>query len=356
MKHPISTLLAATVALLAFGATALAAPPMEGLPKKSEVLMGLNIKASRGTLAFKELVKLARNNQDVAEVIENIKKDAGLDLEKDLDYVVMAFPSAKATNRPSAANVPFTAVARGTFDRAKIEKVLADAQQKDKVETEKLGKFSVYVIDHTTFGFLDDDTMLFSVGPTGYRQTVWKNAHKKSRSISQNKTLQNLLGEVDPAKSFWLVADTTSLNPPKAVAPSKKKTKGKSKAGDPQPEEPPADPRMDSISLTVDLSAGLTLDALAHLASEDDARVAQEGLQKDLKAASDNFLVKMMGAGPLLANMKLDQAKSDLKISTSMNKGEFSTMLKALVQAASDPRMPQPGAAPKAAPGTPADK
>ena len=114
--------------------------------------------------------------------------------------------------------------------------------------------------------------------------------------MHKNKALQDLLKEVDPTKSFWLVADTGSLNPP---APAKGKD---AKEGE-------ATPRMESISMTVDLSSGLGLDALAHLASEADARVAYQGLQTDLQAAADNFLVKMLGAAPLLGNMKLAQDK-----------------------------------------------
>jgi predicted lactoylglutathione lyase/ferritin-like protein len=351
-RAALSLIAAALVASFTLTSTpAEAKPPsLDGLPQKSEMLLGIDVAQSRGTPVFDKMVAMLEKDSDGKRVLDTIEKQAGIDITKDIDYIVMSFPNAQATSQGQQTSM--AAVVTGRFDRKKIEKLLSEQKEKKKLTTSKKGKHVVYTTTgekpQMAFGFVDKGRVLVAIGDDAFRGAAWKSASsKKSASVTKNKTMKKLMGQVDTRRNMWLVADTSSMSPtqvpedPKEAAEIQqaKAEVAKAKGAVPEKVEKKAgqnikmiSTKMNSVLISLDINKGLNMDALAHLSNEKGARSIGESLEMDIEKNKKNPMFMMLGAAPLLQKMKVGNTGKKLEVTTSMTAKELATLMTMLEQ------------------------
>lgn len=325
-------------------------PGLEHLPKKCDVLMGVNVANSRGTVLFKELLKTMKDSPEGKAFYEGLKREVGLDLAKDIDYLVMAFPNA-ASGQTNPNRMPFSVLARGKIDNTKVQKLLEKGVQEKRITLKKIGKRSSYELqDGLQFALVGKDSVLLTSGSKKFRASTIRNAGKTSASVKKNKVITGLLKQVNTSRSIWMVADTSKLGP----ATKKKKTKKTTTTKDPDPAgASPAnalqDGSMDHLLMSVDLSSGMALNASAKMDSAETATAASTELKAQIEKAKGNPFVNIFQATPLFDRAAINTKKTEVTLTSSMTSKEFETFLTTLFRMAAQPKAvpSQPKATPR---------
>lgn len=279
------------------------------LPQQSQLVVGLNIEKLRKSKYYKEALTWARKGSNGGAFLDVLENDAQIDLSKDLSSVAVSIPDTKVDKSGQQKN--FTVAVSGSFDKAKL---MAAIKKKDgSIKETKKGKTTIYSTGEVQFAFPKDGVLWLSAGPDSYRQSAWKAVGSSKHSVRSNKVFKRLLGKVNTSRGFWMLGDTSQLD-----------TK-KMKADTPQPK---------SIALSMDIDNGLDLSMLAELPSEDDAKSAVKQVEQLKQQGGQAAMLSILGAAPLVSNLKAKQKGVDLHATTSMTASEFDAMVQRLKQLA----------------------
>jgi hypothetical protein len=174
-------------------------------PADSRILLGLHVKRARGTAAFNESIKLARQDEFGQQVLKFFEEELSFDISKQLNSVAFALPVKNLSKNSHT----FTMIAGGEFDPKQVDALLA--RRKD-IKSRKEGALTVLELGmDAEFALLNDTTAVFVVGSKKYRAAAWKVARKKGASIQKHPELNALLAKVADAPHGWLIADTKEL-------------------------------------------------------------------------------------------------------------------------------------------------
>jgi hypothetical protein len=278
------------------------------VPAKTQLLIGLNINKLTSSKYYEQALNWARANSQDDDFFEVLEEDANLDLSKDLTAMVISIPDAKAD--PAKQERTFTMAASGSFD--KDELVEAVKEKHDNIKETKRGKQTVYTAGEFEFTFPAKGVLWVSAGPEAYRKGAWKAATNKKHSVQSNSLIKGLLGDIDASRGFWMVGDTSWIDPQAAQ-------------GGPQPE---------SIGLSVDISKGLVLDLLSDMPSAEEAKGAAKQLDELKQTSGKNPMLSMLGVTPLVKNLSVSQDGARINIATRMTASEFDVMIQRVTQMA----------------------
>lgn len=265
-------LLGSALAALLVAATGSAADAdPKFLPDDTEVVVFVDVKQVLGSELAKTHAKLI--DQFKGQVRDAIKGNpavatlfdkAGFDPFKDLTSVTLAMP-------PAVDVVP-TVILHGTFDRAKIAAVMADAAKAapDKVKVAKVGKADVYEVvgdDKKAFhaGLVADGVLVIAGSADGVKVALDRAAGTAKPALK--KELAALL---DPAGKASVAFHVTSDGITKLAA----NTPGVN------PQATAAFKQFDGASLTA--AVGKDVDARMSLTVKDEATAKQMALQAGL--------------------------------------------------------------------------
>lgn len=205
--HRIPSIVLAAVLLAA--APARAADLDRFLPEDSEMLVNLNVRQILDAdLIKKHLLALAQEALRGNDQVQDVLKDLGFDLFKDLDRILAASPGGNDKDRGLL-------IAHGRFDvakfKAKAESVANDNSDVLKVHKVLNGKHLIYEVNHPDLdapffvALAGKDTLLASPGKD-YVVEALKKIGKKTKPTMKNKDFQALLEKVDDRQSVSIAA------------------------------------------------------------------------------------------------------------------------------------------------------
>lgn len=292
------------------------------LPASSQGVVGLNISKLSKSKYYKN--GLAWLRKEAAQEMKGLE-DAGFDLSKDLEAIVISMPSGGTAGSDLAAILreaqsgkvskeerEFTAAISGSFDR---DKLVARMTKENGVKVSTRGKNKVYSNEQVDIIFPAKGVMWVSGGEKAYRKSAFATLGSKKKSVQANKAFKKLLGEVNTAKGFWMVAS----------APNQK-TAAESGAA--------ASAQAESMGLSVDIHSGLDFDGFIGYATKEQAKNAVAEINQLKSDRQSVVMLSMFGGAPLLSNLKITQDGKKVDAATEMTASEFDTMVSTLLQMA----------------------
>jgi hypothetical protein len=296
-----------TVSLFACGGATggAASDSMKFLPEGSTGVMVIDVKKALASPImneepFKTQIAQGKEDSDYKELVA-----AGLDPFTQLNTVVIA-------GKTDPSQEIGVAILSGSFDAAKVaEKGNAEATKKgDKVVFEVLG------------------TGMLVMGP---KAAV--DSSKAGKGLDGSPEVKKLLSLADNSKTMFGVGSI-----PAALL------------GTLPPMVPPQIKNIQGMGFSVDVSSGVSINALARFASDADATA--------IKGAVDVFLPMAKGQVPddVMSALKTEAKKTDLTITFTLTTAQIKELAAKTAAPKPEP-MPtpavDPGAAPGAAPATP---
>lgn len=293
-------------------------------PVSSQVLIGFNIGPLKDAPIYQQLLGFVRSEPKVAAVMMFLQEDGGLDIEKDINGVLLAFPKvADATKKKGADSL--SVVVNGKFDKTRL--LEAARKRYPAMKTTGEGENAKYEMETFTFSFASPTNLVLTMGKDEFIQATWTAVASKKASAAANKEVTRVMKQINTSRGLWLVGITKEMN----------QTSGA---------------QMNSAGLTVDLTNGLQMEMIGNMATVKDAKQAEKEFS-DLRKQGENPMVAMVGAKSLVDNLKASRKKKVVTMTTRMSQPEFDNMTKqmgAILAQGSTP-MPRPTGAATVTPG-----
>ncbi|MGM0557768.1 MAG: hypothetical protein ACQEVA_15395 [Myxococcota bacterium] len=325
-RHAATFIVVALTTLL-FGVGTASAQDAGGLAKylssQNDVVMGLNLTELRSNKYYDRLVEWARGQSGGGELLKAFEAESGLDIEKDIDAVAIAFPSTGSMQKQQQKR-EFAMAISGKFESDKL--VSAIKKQGTDLQTKEVAGLKFYKSSDVWLAVPKDGLALMTAGDDGYVKKNISTFGNQKGSIRKNKRVKEMLGEVDVGGDIWIAGDMTSV---------------------------PASsdgPRPNSLGMEIDFAKGLALEMVAQMDSKEDATTSVEQMEAMQSQGANNPIVTMLGAKPLVDNLAIKSSGPQVRFSTEMTSKEFDTMISAIMQMAKSRGMggmPSGGATPK---------
>lgn len=281
------------------------------VPQSSKVLIGMNFDELRPSPIYGELFTFARQQPVVQTLFEFMEAELGIKPEKDIDAVLLAFPEAVTNPAQAQSSRTLTVAVKGPFNPEKV--IVAAKKRYAKLEITGEGANTRFNTGEFAFALPAPGYLILTTGKEDFQKQTWSALESDKAAASSDKEINASLKDINAKRGLWMVGITRDL---------------------PQP-----GPKMNRAGLTIDVSSGLKLDMVAEMASAEDATRANKDFS-DLKAQASNPMVMMLGAAPLVTNMKSKATKTKVSVTTAMTKSEFNGMLKQLKQVVSQGSQP----------------
>ena len=277
------------------------------LSAQNDIVIGLNISSLSSNKYFDKIVEWARTQSEGGDLLEAFEKDSGLDIDKDISAVAIAIRNQQTMNQQQE-NQEFAMAVSGNF---KSKKVLAAIEKQGAdVEQKKVAGLTFYKNEDVWLAIPKDGLALMTAGDDAYTKKNIATFGNQKNSISGQKAVKKMLGQVDTSKDIWMAGDTSKM---------------KAQSEGPKPQ---------SLGMELDFSSGLNLGLVAEMKTAKDAKASIEQMDQ-MKAQGDaNPFVAMMGAKPLITNLDAKTKGTQVRVETKMNQKEFDAMVAALQQLA----------------------
>lgn len=295
------------------------------LSSQNDVVMGLNAKNLRSNKYYDQLMEWARSQSGGGELLKAFEEDSGLDIEKDIHAVTIAFRSDGSMQKQQQ-NREFAMAISGDFDRKKL--LGAIKNQSSDVETKEMAGLKFYKSDDVWLAVPKDGLALMTAGDGAYVEKNIETFGSQKDSMKSKKLVKKMLSEVDTAEDIWIAGDMSGMP-------------ASSGQGGPKP---------NSLGMQMDFDSGLDLEMLAQMDSPEDAKKSVEEMKGMKTQGGQSPLVTMLGAKPLIDNLTIKSSGTKVRFNTSMTSKEFDAMVSALTQLAKSRGMtgaPSGGAAPE---------
>ncbi len=312
-------------ATLLFAAPATAASPSDALrkhaPKSAKVLMAVNVPAVRSSFLFQDMLDFIRKQPANQDVLGFVLQSGFVDIEKDVQAMMVATPTATVPSQPGQP-VPKQDVALLVNGKLDMKKAVATAKSKyGKLTETKRGERTIWDTGSFKFTFVDDKTMVLVAASEPYESATWKALDDPKASIASDKAMNSVLKRIKTSAGIWM-ATTESPSPSGGM---------------------PAAP-VENFAMDLDIAGRM----MVNFKSESKDKAGAKQMADQLKAlkneSAQSPMVQALGAGPLLANLKVTQNAKRVDISTRMTESEFKSMferIKALQGGAGAPAPPQ---------------
>jgi len=266
------------------------------LPGDSRFAARIDVDALRGTQYFDRAIEFleerAKQDDSVPDVLDS---SAAFDPRSDLHGVAVGLPVSRIS--PSQ-NVQRAVVAvSADFQESDFAEYLE--QQFSDVSTHELDSGStVYETDGRAFVVPTSNRLVAVLGPESYRNKVWGLLDGEGTSFSKVSDRQGLLTGIDTSRMIWMVNRIPNSG-----------SGGSSKAR--------------SAAVGIQLASRVDLQMVTVGHSESDAESMSKRVKSLKETWSENRMLKMMGAGPLVTNLEVERNGSRVTATTSMTDSEF---------------------------------
>jgi hypothetical protein len=173
------------------------------LPSDSTLVLGLDVKRVAASTFYR---KFARERGARPQALTEFTQKTGIDPERDIDRVVFAAGKDAATDS--------VALISGRFDRARLAAELAKT-----LKSKTVAGVTVYDFggaQSSGIAILDDHTLIAGVDATLARTLVAR--AEGGQGLRGNHELIELLTQVKPGSTFWVVGDRTLVGKlPRAI-------------------------------------------------------------------------------------------------------------------------------------------
>lgn len=270
------------------------------LSSQEQVVLGLNFDRLRKSKYFGDVTKMANGNASVSQVI-SLLADADIDFSTDITALTVGVPVLDV--QKSLEQRTFSAVISGKFDNAKLLSALK--AKKIDFKSSKLGKRTLYTHDNIVFTFAKKGVLLMASGPDGYRTRAVQALANSKKSVAKTDFFKNIIDGVKTSQGVWMVANA-------ATAPASASAKAKA----------------NEVAMSLDVTSGLMLEILFELENKKSAAEILGQLNSMSQQFANNPMVAMVGAKPLVANLKSSQNGTRVTTTTRLNPAELDNLLK----------------------------
>ncbi len=299
----VRVLLVSALLLLVSSSTAWAKSSAElirQVPGSSPLIVGVEMGKVKSTQLFKEGLAFVTRVAKGESLLDFVLSKKAFDFEKDINAVLVAF--ATAPTNPQAPPPPAMAVVDGTFDPARV-KAAIEARY-GKTQSRTVGSMEVMSTAGVEFAFVDATTLVIT--ESRYAPPTWKAVADENASALKNASIVGLMALTDTTRGIWFAMSTASIATP---------------AGTPQ---------MDGAGISLDLRSGLAVDFRSQFAKAADA-VAAKNQADEIKKNTDDALLEMLGAKPLVENLVATiHNERVVALTTTMKDAEVRVMLQRL--------------------------
>jgi hypothetical protein len=294
------------------------------VPAGAALVMHLNVQGLMGTSLVSGLLKDAKANPKVTKDLAKLKKELGVDVERDVHGLTISLPVLGA----DAKQVLFQLDAK--IDEKKL---LASARKANKLTEEKYGGQVLYKGS-------DGNSMTMMGGRivVGSHALVKKSvdAQKGKSPLSKDKKMMALVKATDTKKHLWMAVRVDDATRKQLGAQN------------------PAMGKLESVTVSLGLAGGLQFDA--NLAGNDAKTTAAsvDMLNKQIKMQLQNPMLAAMGVAPVFQKLKAAAKGKDAVLSLRLTDAEVArikqTVSSMMKMGGGGRPMPAPGTKMKATP------
>jgi hypothetical protein len=302
-------------------------------PKSTKLVMGANLDALKPSPLYREMLALVKGRPAFAEFLSFLEVEAGINIEKDVQGVAVAMPEVSMNPAQANAQDTMTLVVSGKFDRKRLLEAVDKKFPGHPITGE--GPTARHTLGTVTLAFASDKELVMTVGDQDFQDKTWNALANKKESASSNKDITTMAGKLNLTRGMWLIGVTGHL--------------------------PQNGPKMNVAGMTVDLASGLKIDLIGTMNGKEDVKKSLADFEM-LKKEATNPMVTMMGAAPLIQNLKTGSKGLDVTMTTQMNAAQFQNMMGMLMttlaagsKPIAPPTQPQPEATPQQVPAKGAD-
>lgn len=288
------------------------------VPKSAQLVVGLEVPKLKKSFLFDEVMKVIKDQASGKSILTFVINSKSFDFENDVESMLVAFE--KPMTNPNATSAPASAVVlSGKLDAAKVK--AAAEKHFGKLKATKKGALEVLSASGLDMAFVDTSTLVI-VDQGAFGDATWKAIGDETQSGTKNGELKDMMGLVDTKRGVWVAILTKG-----AVAA-------------------PGAPPMDGAAMALEVGPGVKVDFRSKFEKGEDAKKALTQFQDMKKQSGQDPLIAMLGAKPLMDNLKAGVEKERvLAMSTSMTEAELKAMftrLKAMNQAPPPMQTPPP--------------
>ncbi len=271
------------------------------LPSSSNMVLGINVGALRGTALWKQYAPMIK--QQAGEEFKEFTATCGIDPFTAVDSVVIGGDTANEKNMVVAI--------KGNVPKAKVLECAKKMAEKEgeKIEIKEDGDlvgFSEDGGDTMWVAWLADGTIVTGGGAENNPDWL-KGVISGKDSITSNKEFMGLVNSTDSNASVWF-----AMQPPADDNPFQGMPTG----------EPPT-----ALFASVDLKSGLKLDAGMRFKSADGAKALAEQANAAMGGMKSDPNV-----GKYIEKTKVSTSGNDLIVKIDLNQAEFDELMQQLQQ------------------------
>lgn len=303
-----AALLAPTTAAAGDDASPDSRDPLTYLPSESRFAAHVDVDSLRQSKYFEKGMTYLeeRSGDDDAGIGQFLSDDEGFDLRSDLHTIAVGLPVSRVDASSEVERGTF--VFSGDFDEQQIRKAVKE--QQGELATRTHAGLDAYKVNDAEFALPTSERLIVTMGPESYRNAVWSLAADGGVSFEQTADKHGLLDGVDTSRTVWMV---------NRLKGAQDRTKSK----------------VDSAGISLTIEKGLDLQVVTRMASEADAKAVVQQVEAMKKSGSENSMLMMFGAGPLVSNLAVERDGTTAVATTSMTEPELDVLVEKVRQVAS---------------------
>ncbi len=315
--------LAPSLASAADGDAGDAREPLAYLPGDSRFASHVDVEKLRTSKYFDQVVEYleGRSGEEGsrgARLAGFLTGENGFDIESDLETIAVGLPVSRFKSPSTVEHGTF--VLAGDFEPDTIRSLIRE--ERDDVQSREQAGLELLQTERAEIGFPSSNRLIVAMGPTSYRDGVWKLAAEGGTSFADTGQKQGLFEGIDRSRMVWMVNHLVD-------------------------EAEQSDPKVDSAGVSIEIDTGIDLQIVSHITDEAHAENIVEQVEEMKKSGGENPMVAMLGAGPLVDNLAVERDGLTVELTTSMNEAELDALvasLRQMVESQSRMSMPSSGA------------
>lgn len=270
------------------------------LPYDTSAIASVNIDRIKTSAVWTDVVKLLTSSSDLAGGLALMEKQAGFDIDKHLDTVIIGMPDGFDKSDDMII------IAEGTFDQAKLTKLAIDTGG-----TEIEHKGVKYISGPDSHALILPGKIVIT--DAGLMPRVIDVHLAKAKSVLANPAIMQLISSGDTSLDGW-----GAMVVPASIRANLSQSLGGSS--------------IDGVMASVDLQNGLAMRMLLTTPSKSDATTLSTTINGAISQLKADRTFQQLGLSAALDSIAVTQAKSTLELSFVVTATEL-TILRGLLGA-----------------------
>lgn len=320
IRRRLTTVVAAVAVTLALivPMTAMAADElMSELPQTQDTLVVVDFDRLNDSPVYDRVFQLLADQPMARGMLKQLENELGIDPREDLEALVMTSDSpplsmgmlqqqdpTQAVQTAARHDSQSLFVVRGSFD---VDEVLATAaSQFDGERTDDNGPVRT---DQFYIRGIDDQTIAVAAGTAGQLDKMSRELAGDQRGIGTK--FESALQRLGNSRGLYVMIEPTIENP--------------------QQLRDATGANASFAGFSIDLADSVQISMIMTLEDDDQARQSVEEIDQLRSNAGNNPMTELLGFGPLVANLSVQQDGPDVLVHTSMTNPEATRLLDRVV-------------------------